>query len=201
MITVGQHLGDIKDSPNQLDSFSPEIPAAVSPLVGNSSPPNNSLSHVNDFPPPPLEKDSLTSPGGIKALPQPPALSPQQKAQERKKEFQLIIVKCVLHLLVIQTLNETINGNEMVYRSLSSKHLFLLMDCLERSWKFASKFNGDMNLRLALYKMGFMRQLPNLLKQETTSVSGYIIIMIRMYSDKEGDRPLMKGEVEQRFIP
>ncbi|KAJ3215780.1 guanine nucleotide exchange protein for ADP-robosylation factor [Dinochytrium kinnereticum] len=131
------------------------------------------------------------------------------RPRPQKKDFQGIIAKCVLHLLVIQTLQEIlateINGNVpnaiSVYRSLTSRHLLVLVDCLERSYRFAAAFNADLDLRMALYKMGFMKQLPNLLKQETTSVSTYVQILIRMYADPDSERISMRSEVERRLIP
>jgi len=54
---------------------------------------------------------------------------------------------------------------------------------------------------MALFRMGFMRQLPNLLKQETSSVSSYMLILIKMYSDPELERVEMRSEIERRLIP
>ncbi|KAJ3290032.1 guanine nucleotide exchange protein for ADP-robosylation factor [Borealophlyctis nickersoniae] len=124
-------------------------------------------------------------------------------ARPQKKEFQQIIVKCVLHLLIIQTLDEVLRSGpeDAVYKSLTSQHLFTLIDCLERSYRFAQAFNEDMELRMALYRMGFMRQLPNLLKQETSSVSSYILVLIKMYSDPNEERRSMRIEIEKRLIP
>ncbi|KAI9105732.1 hypothetical protein DFS34DRAFT_27501 [Phlyctochytrium arcticum] len=126
-----------------------------------------------------------------------------RRPRPQKKEFQQIIVKCVLHLLVIQTLQEVLtSGPEgAVYKSLSSQNLFTLIDCLERSYRFARAFNGDMELRMALYRMGFMKQLPNLLKQETSSVSSYLGVLIKMYLDQSAERIGMRGEIEKRLVP
>ncbi|KAJ3129512.1 guanine nucleotide exchange protein for ADP-robosylation factor [Physocladia obscura] len=125
------------------------------------------------------------------------------KPKPLKKDFPGIITNCILHLLIIQTLQEVLaaGANDAVYRSLSSKNLFSLIDCLERSYQFAKAFNEDMNLRMALYKMGFMKTLPNLLKQETSSVSTYIGILIKMYSDPSQERQGTRLEIEKRLIP
>jgi len=121
---------------------------------------------------------------------------------EQKKAFNQITVKCVLHLLVIQTLHEVLNGpNDSVYLSLSTRHLFILIDCLERSYRFAQAFNNDLELRMTLHRMGFMKQLPNLLKQETSAVSGYIAALQRMYADSSPERHNHRKEIENRLIP
>ncbi|KAI8920934.1 hypothetical protein DFJ77DRAFT_506560 [Powellomyces hirtus] len=126
-----------------------------------------------------------------------------RRPRPQKKEFQQIIVKCVLHLLVIQTLHEVLTSGpeDAVYHSLTSRNLFTLIDCLERSYRFARAFNGDMELRMALYRMGFMKQLPNLLKQETSSVSSYLGILIKMYLDMSDERKGMRPEIEKRLVP
>ncbi|KAJ3012565.1 guanine nucleotide exchange protein for ADP-robosylation factor [Thoreauomyces humboldtii] len=143
--------------------------------------------------PPPVESGS--GPLTIETRPRRP--------RPQKKEFQMIIVKCVLHLLVIQTLHEVLTSgpSEAVYHSLSSPHVFTLIDCLERSYRFARAFNGDMDLRMALYRMGFMKQLPNLLKQETSSVSSYLGVLIKMYLDPSDERRGMRPEIEKRLVP
>ena len=58
-----------------------------------------------------------------------------------------------------------------------------------------------MDLRVALYKIGFMKQLPNLLKQETSSVMTYITVLIKMYRDESIERKSSRSEVEDRLIP
>ena len=123
------------------------------------------------------------------------------KAQNRKREFQIIIVKCVLHLLVIQTLQETICSKDVTYNSLPTKYLFPLLDCLDASFLFAQKFNNDMDLRMTLYKLGFMKQLPNLLKQETSSVSTYVSLLIRMTLDEAPEKLAVQEQVDARLIP
>ncbi|KXS18026.1 hypothetical protein M427DRAFT_121684 [Gonapodya prolifera JEL478] len=146
-----------------------------------------------------VQTDAAKSEGSA-GMAQLNAVSPPSP-KDRKKDFQQTVMKCVLQLLLIQTLHETINQNENIYRSLKSKHMFVLLDCLDRSYLFARKFNNDTDLRMALYRGGFMQQLPNLLKQETTSVTSYISALIRMYSDGSDERRSVAHEVEQRLIP
>ncbi|KAI8617834.1 hypothetical protein BC830DRAFT_1239777 [Chytriomyces sp. MP71] len=132
-----------------------------------------------------------------------------------KSEFQGIILKCVLHLLVVQTLHEilttsvsksaasmaTSGDDERIYRAMSVKHLLVLAGCFERSYRFAEAFNKDTELRLALFKMGFMKQLPNLLKQEVASISAYISILFKMIVDDQGDRLESRTEIAGKLIP
>lgn len=124
---------------------------------------------------------SLSRPGGA------------GRSKQLKKEFQQIIIKCVLHLLIIQTLADILAVQQpgSIMHSIRSRHLMVLMECLEKSYKFAKNFNLDMELRVALYKIGFMKQLPNLLKQETTSVHAYIEHMFAINTDFHGESPVI----------
>ncbi|KAJ3355443.1 guanine nucleotide exchange protein for ADP-robosylation factor [Entophlyctis luteolus] len=161
---------------------------------------------------PPESEEQTEVPGSVSVSkvknehelhPKSPLPTVTGKTKPMKSEFPGIISKCVLHLLVIQTLQEllapSVSGS--IYKSMSSLHLFTLIDCLERSYFFAKTFNEDMELRMALYRMGFMKTLPNLLKQETSSVSAYITILIKMYSDNNAERKELRSEMEGRLIP
>ena len=122
-----------------------------------------------------------------------------------KKEFQQLISKCVQHLLVLQTLTDTLNTGAPyypVYKAVTLDHLLVFVNCFESSFQFAKEFNENMELRNALFKMGFMKQLPNLLKQETASVSSLIVLLIRMYNDTLNEtRSSFKPEIEKKLFP
>ncbi|KAI8915529.1 hypothetical protein BC831DRAFT_159184 [Entophlyctis helioformis] len=119
-----------------------------------------------------------------------------------KKEFQRLIGKCVLHLLVIQTLDDVMltGPNDVVYKSLGPTHLQCLTNCFDRSFRFARAFNNYTELRTALYRMGYMKQMPNLLKQETLSVTAFIRYMAKAALDKSTGRSDLRGQSEQRFV-
>jgi brefeldin A-inhibited guanine nucleotide-exchange protein len=181
----------------------PEIDSPTESIALTASSPTASPTDNGDLQPSGQQKLTIgTAISGTASDSAVPDITGRPKPQ--KKDFQNIIVKCVLHLLVIQTLQEVLASggpNDAVYNSLSSKHLFTLIDCLDRSYRFAKAFNEDMELRMALYKMGFMKQLPNLLKQETSSVSSYITVLIKMYSDPKEERVSMRDGIEKRLIP
>lgn len=70
------------------------------------------------------------------------------------------------------------------------QNITILLDCLEKSYKFAKEFNQELGLRLKLWNEGFMsdlKQLPGLTAQERESISTYLTILFRMYfTPKEG---------------
>ncbi|KAF0477927.1 Sec7-domain-containing protein [Gigaspora margarita] len=120
--------------------------------------------------------------------------------EQRAKEFNKIIMKCLLQLLLIDTVNEFLS-NDTVYESVPAVHLLIIGECLDKSYSFARKFNEDKELRVALWKIGFMKQLPNLLKQESSSASCYLDLLRRMHSDNSPNRQERKSDIERKLIP
>ena len=120
-----------------------------------------------------------------------------------KKDFERIISVCVQHLLVIQTLSDILNSGTdfAVYQSLELKHLYKFLEFFEKSFLFAKEFNENLQIRNSLFQMGFMKNLPNLLKQETSSVSVYLGLLNRMYSDKDEARSALKDTIEHKMVP
>jgi brefeldin A-inhibited guanine nucleotide-exchange protein len=57
---------------------------------------------------------------------------------------------------LISTVNETV---EKFYDRITLHNLNILLDCLEKSYKFAKEFNSELELRLKLWKEGFMADL------------------------------------------
>jgi brefeldin A-inhibited guanine nucleotide-exchange protein len=75
------------------------------------------------------------------------------------------------------------------------------MALLKASYNFAKKFNGNKDLRMRLWKEGFMKQPPNLLKQESGSAACYISILFRMYHDEGEERRRSRAQTEAALIP
>ncbi|KAI8941776.1 hypothetical protein NX059_002979 [Plenodomus lindquistii] len=118
----------------------------------------------------------------------------------RRRFFNQIITKCVLQLLMIETVQELFT-NEAVYEKIPSGELLRLMGVLKKSYHFAKRFNADRELRSQLFREGFMKQPPNLLKQESGSASVYVSILFRMYHDTSTDRAASRAETEKALIP
>lgn len=129
-----------------------------------------------------------------------PQQAPVVVTAARRRYFNQIITKCVLQLLMIETVSELFN-NDAVYASIPSPLLLRLMALLKKSYHFAKRFNEDRELRSRLFREGFMRQPPNLLKQESGSASVYVLILLRMYSDASDDRAASRAQTEAALIP
>ena len=118
----------------------------------------------------------------------------------RRKYFNKIITRCVLQLLMIETVNELFS-NDAVYAQIPSSELLRLMALLKASYSFAKKFNNNKELRMRLWREGFMKQPPNLLKQESGSAACYVAILVRMYHDEGEERMRSRAETEAALIP
>uniref|UniRef100_A0A093URP6 Protein transport protein SEC7 n=1 Tax=Talaromyces marneffei PM1 TaxID=1077442 RepID=A0A093URP6_TALMA len=118
----------------------------------------------------------------------------------RRRFFNRIITNCVLQLLMIETVHELFS-NDNVYDEIPSPELLRLMGLLKKSYQFAKKFNEDKDLRMQLWRQGFMKQPPNLLKQESGSAATYVNILFRMYSDEREERKSSRVETETALVP
>ncbi|KAE8360556.1 hypothetical protein BDV27DRAFT_134312 [Aspergillus caelatus] len=118
----------------------------------------------------------------------------------RRRYFNRIITNCVLQLLMIETVHELFS-NDKVYAQIPSYELLRLMGLLKKSYQFAKKFNEDKELRMQLWRQGFMKQPPNLLKQESGSAATYVHILFRMYHDEREERRNSRAETEAALIP
>ncbi|KAG0150678.1 hypothetical protein CROQUDRAFT_651889 [Cronartium quercuum f. sp. fusiforme G11] len=121
-------------------------------------------------------------------------------ANERKRVFRQVIVKCVLQLLLIETTNELLNNIE-VYELIPPAQLLRLLTEIDNSYRFAKRFNADKDLRMGLWQVGFMKQLPNLLKQESSSAVTLVQVLVRLYADSRPDHLEKRIETVDAFVP
>ncbi|KAF2435482.1 guanyl-nucleotide exchange factor [Tothia fuscella] len=185
----------------------PDVPNADNALGINGVPSASARPRVYTNP----EPDTPTTPRAISAASQPQDLEdyrPDPDSQQtpvvvtaaRRRFFNQIITKCVLTLLMIETVNELFS-NDTVYAQIPSTELLRLMGLLKKSYHFAKRFNGDRDLRTRLFKEGFMKQPPNLLKQESGAASVYVSILIRMYHDNGPERLASRSQTEAALVP
>ncbi|KAG5950831.1 hypothetical protein E4U53_004329 [Claviceps sorghi] len=156
--------------------------------------------------PKPLD-DDLDAPGGLagQALEEfKPSSNLQQQpvvvTAARRRFFNRIISRCVLQLLMIETVSELFS-NDTVYAHIPSMELLRLMALLKRSFQFARRFNEDKDLRMKLWREGFMKQPPNLLKQESGSAATYVSILFRMFADNAPERLASRPDIEAALVP
>ncbi|KAI0131773.1 Sec7 domain-containing protein [Xylariales sp. AK1849] len=171
--------------------------------------PSGSDPTLNSTPPTPsLDEDALRTPtvasAGAHLEDYKPSSTLQQQpvvvTAARRRFFNRIISRCVLQLLMIETVNELFS-NDTVYAQIPSTELLRLMALLKKSFLFARRFNNDKELRMRLWREGFMKQPPNLLKQESGSAATYIQILFRMFADTSPSRAESRPEVEKALAP
>ncbi|CEJ54922.1 Putative Protein transporter SEC7 [Penicillium brasilianum] len=167
------------------DSLQPNGSQSTASLQDESDPPAQSeaRAELEDYRPP---TDSQQQPAAVTAA--------------RRRFFNRIITNCVLQLLMIETVHELFS-NDNVYAQIPSHELLRLMALLKKSYQFAKKFNEDKDLRMQLWRQGFMKQPPNLLKQESGSAATYVHILFRMYHDEREERQSSRAETEAALIP
>lgn len=119
---------------------------------------------------------------------------------KKSREKSLIVVKCVLQLLMIETLSELFE-NELFYESIPYDHLHKLANLLNASYQFAKKFNDDYDLRVRLWNAGIIERLPNLLKQESSSLAVFLNVMFRMYCDDDKTNLTIKNDIMESIMP
>lgn len=142
----------------------------------------------------------------------------QSPLATRRRIFRQIIVKCVLQLLLIEMTNELLR-NDDVYNTIPPDQLLRLMGVLDHSYQFARSFNDDKELRTGLWKVGtrnriyhithvalnvfsgFMKHLPNLLKQESSSAATLVHVLLRMYYDTRPDHFAARPQIADRLLP
>jgi brefeldin A-inhibited guanine nucleotide-exchange protein len=94
------------------------------------------------------------------------------------------------------------------------------MGVLDHSYQFARMFNEDKELRTGLWKVGkhvlfeetflllnlealpgFMKHLPNLLKQESSSAATLVHVLLRMYFDTRPEHQAVRPQIAERLLP
>ncbi|CDR38317.1 CYFA0S02e00232g1_1 [Cyberlindnera fabianii] len=123
-----------------------------------------------------------------------------EELRAKAKSKNAIVVKCVLQLLMIETLSELFEDEEF-YQLIPYENLTRLSGLLEKSFRFARKFNDDYNLRVRLWESGVIDKLPSLLKQESSSSAVFINATFKLYRDNDKITQKQKDTISASLIP
>ncbi|CAG8543289.1 11263_t:CDS:2 [Funneliformis mosseae] len=142
-----------------------------------------------------------------------PSLSPYSTSQvtaittKVDIDFPHAIIKCAAQLIAIQSVQDlALNDTAMAW---SKEHVHYLaqmpaeyrnrwLRCLYVSYKFAHNFNANHDLRHALWRAGYVQQMPNLTKQETLALSVFLSILYDLYRTfGDADQDLLPPLVEE----
>lgn len=127
------------------------------------------------------------------------SMSTVNKNLDKNPDKSSIVIKCVLQLSMIESLNELFD-NEEFYNTIPYNHLVDLAELLKQSFVFAKGFNDNYDLRVRLWNAGIIERLPNLLKQESSSAAVYINIIFRLYDDDSKPGPT-KNQLIDQLVP
>ena len=72
---------------------------------------------------------------------------------------------------------------------------------MESWWVSTLSSRSELNVRLMGYPPGFMKHLPNLLKQESSSAATLVHILLRMYYDPRPEHQTARPQVAERLLP
>ncbi|EGF79395.1 hypothetical protein BATDEDRAFT_35363 [Batrachochytrium dendrobatidis JAM81] len=132
-------------------------------------------------------------------------------------DFDHTIIKCVTHLELLQTVRDfcltdisssldTVSCTDGVQR-LGGKTYAIgvmtahdrdrILKCVYASYTLARSFNSLTDLRHAIWRRGWVSQLPNLVKQETVSFSTLIVMLFGAYKTL-GDSPTTLASTESQ---
>ncbi|KAJ5150416.1 SEC7-like alpha orthogonal bundle [Penicillium coprophilum] len=199
LFTAAASMSKPTETVNGNPTQSPDAPIATKDLPDALQPNGSqSTSSLHESGDPPVQSEARAELEDYR--PQSDQQQPAAVTAARRRYFNRIITNCVLQLLMIETVHELFS-NENVYAQIPSVELLRLMGLLKKSYQFAKKFNEDKDLRMQLWRQGFMKQPPNLLKQESGSASTYVHILFRMYHDERAERQSSRAETEAALIP
>ena len=114
-------------------------------------------------------------------------------------EFEKTVLKCVGHLELLLTVRDFCTSSfndELIICSMPAEARNVILECLYQSYSIARVFNSNLLLRQAIHKRGWVTQLPNLVKQESTSLSIYMTLLFNLTIKSDG----FKSEISREII-
>jgi len=114
-------------------------------------------------------------------------------------QFNAMTLMCTVQLLLIKVTGE-------IYEShgsrLLSRHILVLVECLEGACKFAHDFNMNRGARTKLWnpELPGLQKLPDLIEQETSALKVYLTILSNLYCETEVEVEVRREIAESRLL-
>ncbi|KAI8903979.1 hypothetical protein EDD86DRAFT_213601 [Gorgonomyces haynaldii] len=96
--------------------------------------------------------------------------------------FEQTVIKCVTHLEYVQSVRDfcLASETEPVICLLNASERDAILDSIYTSYSMARSFNHNMPLRHAIFRRGWVSQLPNLVRQESLSLQIYMTLLFSL---------------------
>lgn len=99
------------------------------------------------------------------------------------KVFNRAIMLSVQQILIINSAGEILE-KPVVAEKIPAPDSLRIAHRLKESYEFARVFNLNHEARITLYHQGYMKQMPNLLMQESVAAQNYICVGTALFRDK-----------------
>eukprot|EP00656_Telonema_subtile_P057197 TRINITY_DN9356_c0_g1_i3.p1 TRINITY_DN9356_c0_g1~~TRINITY_DN9356_c0_g1_i3.p1 ORF type:complete len:1408 (+),score=491.60 TRINITY_DN9356_c0_g1_i3:81-4304(+) len=112
-------------------------------------------------------------------------------------QFEAMRLMCTVQLLLIKVSGAIYEAHS---KELLSRHILVLVECLEGACDFAHDFNMNRGARTKLWNPELIKDMPDLFQQETSALNVYITILSKLYEETEIDRDVRRSIAEQRLL-
>ncbi|SCU96891.1 LAFA_0G08658g1_1 [Lachancea sp. 'fantastica'] len=127
----------------------------------------------------------------------------QTKSSENLKRTistkNAIVVKCVLQLLMIESLSELFE-DEGFSSNIPYKEAIKMTTMLEKTYAFARDFNDDFGLRSRILSARLVDRIPNLVRQETSASAVLINIMFKLLLNSDRQSESERKQLSERLV-
>jgi brefeldin A-inhibited guanine nucleotide-exchange protein len=112
-------------------------------------------------------------------------------------QFEAMRLMCTVQLLLIKVTGEMYESHGS---RLLSRHILVLVECLEGACKFAHDFNMNRGARTKLWNPELRQDMPDLIEQETSALRVYLTILSNLYCETEVEMAVRREIAETRLL-
>merc|ERR1711924_115992 len=102
-----------------------------------------------------------------------------------------------VQLLLIKVTGEIYGSHAL---RLLSRHILVLVECLEVACRFAHDFNLNRGARTKLWNPELIQDMPDLIEQETSALKVYLTILSNLYSETAVEPQVRREIAEHRLL-
>jgi brefeldin A-inhibited guanine nucleotide-exchange protein len=126
-----------------------------------------------------------------------PGKATKNWVQPTEQQFEAMKLMCTVQLLMINTVGEMWKSHG---RRMLSRHILILVECLETACSFAHEFNSNRGARTKLWNPELISTPPDLIEQEIQAVSVYLSMLLSLYGEKTVEPEVRHEMAEHRLM-